>query len=159
MMQSAVMGTALVDSAGKIVGGGFGVAEALAFGTFESFYVTASTEILWATGMKPLVSAVPRYLPRTLVASTLRVVPISPRAGSAFTVSLEVVDTSISEIVHPTAAECLMPGARVRAYVSAGRATCTITTPRSARGQTLTGFITAVVGTDRVAKPFTVRLR
>jgi len=159
MMQSAVMGSVIVDSAGKIVGGGFGVAEALAFGTFESFFVTSSSEILWAGGMRPLVSAVPRYLPRTLVASTLRMVPLNPRAGSPFTVSLEVVDTSISQIVRATGAECLMPGARARAYVSGGRATCTITTPRSARGQTLTGFITGIVGTDRVAKPFTVRLR
>jgi hypothetical protein len=78
---------------------------------------------------------------RVLVASSLRPVP-KPRAGSSFTVSLEVVDTSINQTCERLA-QCLMPRARVRAYVSGGRATSSITTPSSAHGQTLTGFITA----------------
>jgi hypothetical protein len=159
MMQSAVMGDVLLDSSGKIIGGGFGTAEALAFGTFESFFVRSSVEVPWADGMTTLVSAVPRYLPRTLVASTLRVVPLSPRAGSSFTVSLDVIDTSLNQTVQATGAQCILPGARVRSYVSRGRATCRITTPTSARGQTLTGFITAQVGTSSAMSSFSVRLR
>jgi hypothetical protein len=159
MMQSAVMGDVLLDASGKIVGGGFGTAEALAFGTFESFLVSSSAEVPWAAGMTTLVSAVPRYLPRTLVAATLRVVPLSPRAGTSFTVSLDVIDTSLNQTVRPTGAECILPGARVRAFVSNGRATCRITTPRSLRGQTLTGLITAQVGTSSTSKSFSVRLR
>ena len=159
MMQSAVMGDVIVDPSGKIVGGGFGIAEALAFGTFESFLVRSSAEMPWAAGMSTLVSAVPRYVPRVLVASTLRVVPASPRAGSSFTVSLDVIDTSLNQTVQATGAQCILPGARVRSYVSRGRATCRITTPTSARGQTLTGFITAQVGTSSAMSSFSVRLR
>jgi hypothetical protein len=159
MMTSAVMGDVLVDASGKIVGGGYGIAEALAFGTFESFLVPSYSEVPWAGGMTQLVSAVPRYLPQMLVASTLRQ-PLSPRVGHPFTVSLDVFDASTNELVRATGAQCVLGGASVHAYVShAGRATCTITVPRIARGQTLTGFITAMVGTNRVMKAFTVRLR
>jgi hypothetical protein len=95
-----------------------------------------------------------------LVASTLRIEPFSPRAGQPFTVSLDVFDSSINELVRATAAQCVLGGASVRAFVSrAGRATCTIRVPRSAHGQTLTGFITAMVGTDRAMKAFTIRVR
>jgi hypothetical protein len=160
MMTSAVMGDVLLDASGKIVGGGYGVAEALAFGTFESFLVPSYAETLWTSGMTQLVSAVPRYLPRMLVASSLRIQPFSPRAGHPFTVSLDVFDASINEMVRATGAQCVLGGAFVRAFVSrAGRATCRITVPRLAHGQTLTGFITALVGTDRVMKAFTVHVR
>ena len=160
MMTSAVMGDVIVDPSGKIVGGGFGIAEALAFGAFESFLVPSFSETLWTSGMTQLVSAVPRYLPRMLMASTLRIQPFSPRVAHPFTVSLDVFDASINELVRATGAQCALGGASVRSFVSrAGRATCRITVPRLARGQTLTGFITALVGTDRVMKAFTVRLR
>jgi hypothetical protein len=160
MMTSAVMGDVILDPNGKIVGGGYGPAEALAFGTFESFLVRSSAEMPWTPGMTQLVSAVPRYLPRMLVASALRIQPFSPRAGRPFTVSLDVFDQSINEMVHATQAQCVLGGAVVRAFVSrAGRATCSITVPRPAHGQTVTGFITAMVGTDRVMKPFTIRVR
>jgi hypothetical protein len=160
MMTSAVMGSVLVDASGKIVGGGYGIAEALAFGTFESFLVPSYAEVLWTSGMTQLVSAVPRYLPRMLVASALRIQPFSPRAGAPFTVSLDVFDASINQMVRATGAQCVLGGAFVRTFVSrAGRATCRITVPRPAHGQTLTGFITAMVGTDRVMKAFTIRVR
>jgi hypothetical protein len=160
MMTSAVMGDVIVDSSGKIVGGGYGIAEALAFGTFESFLVPSSSEVSWTGGMTQLVSAISRYVPRVLVASSLRIQPFSPRAGEPFTVSLDVFDASTDELVRATGAQCVLGGAAVRAFVSgAGRATCKITVPRVARGQTLTGFITALVGTDRVMKAFTVRIR
>lgn len=160
MMTSAVMGDVLVDASGKIVGGGYGIAEALAFGTFESFLVPSFAETLWTPGMTQRVSAVPRYVPRMLTASTLRVQPLNPRVGRPFIVSLDVFDASANELVRATAADCTLGGATVRPYVSpAGRASCKITVSRILRGQVLTGFITAMVGTDRVMKAFTVRAR
>jgi hypothetical protein len=160
MMTSATMGSVVLDPSGKIIGGGSGTAESLAFGTFESFLVPSYAEVLWTTGMSQLVSAVPRYIPRMLTAATLRIQPFSPRAGHPFTVSLDVLDTSVNELVRATGAQCVLGGAAVRAFVSpAGRATCTIRVPPAARGQTLFGFITAIVGTDRVVKSFTVRIR
>jgi hypothetical protein len=160
MMTSAVMGDVVLDPSGKIVGGGYGIAQALAFGTFESFLLPASAQVPWTSGMTQLVSAVPQFVPRQLVASALRIQPFSPRAGAPFTVSLDVFDQSINELVHATVAQCVLGGAVTHAFVSkAGRATCKITAPRPAHGQTLSGYITAMVGTDRVMKPFTVRLR
>jgi hypothetical protein len=160
MMTSAVMGTVIVDASGRIVGGGYGIAEALAFGTFESFLVPSFAEVPWTGGMTQLVSAVPRYLPRMLMPGTLRIQPFSPRAGVPFTVSLDVFDASINQTVRATAAQCGLGGVVARPFVSpAGRASCRITVPRIGRGQTLTGFITAMVGADRVMKAFSVRLR
>jgi hypothetical protein len=160
MMTSAVMGDVIVDPSGKIVGGGYGLAEALAFGAFESFLVPSYAETVWTNGMTQLVSAVPRYLPRMLVASALHIQPFSPRAGAPFTVSLDVFDASVNQMVRATGAQCVLGGAFVHAFVSrAGRATCRIRIPRPAKGQTLTGFITALVGTDRVMKAFTIRVR
>jgi hypothetical protein len=160
MMTSAVMGDVILDASGKIVGGGYGVAEALAFGTFESFLVPSFSEVPWTGGMTQLVSAVPRYVPQMLVASTLRMQPLYPRVGHPFTVSLDVLDASINELVRATGAQCAVGGASVHAFVSpAGRATCRITVPRIARGQTLTGSITAMVGTNRVTKSFTISPR
>jgi hypothetical protein len=160
MMTSAVMGDVILDPSGKIIGGGYGIAEALAFGTFESTLVNSSAEVPWTAGMTQRVSAVPRYLPRMLIASALRIQPFSPRAGHPFRVSLDVFDQSINATVRATQAQCFLGGAVVRAFVSrAGRATCSITAPRPAHGQTLSGYITAMVGTGRVMKPFTVRLR
>jgi hypothetical protein len=160
MMTSAVMGDVILDPSGKIVGGGYGIAEALAFGTFESTLVNSSAEVPWTTGMTQRVSAVPRYLPRMLIPSALRIQPFSPRAGRPFTVSLDVFDQSINQMVRATQSQCVLGGAFVRAFVSrAGRATCSITVPRPAHGQTLMGFITAMVGTDRVMKSFTIRVR
>jgi hypothetical protein len=160
MMTSAVMGDVILDPSGKIIGGGYGIAEALAFGTFESNLVNSSAEVPWTAGMTQRVSAVPRYLPRMLIASVLRIQPFSPRAGHPFRVSLDVFDQSINATVRATQAQCFLGGAVVRAFVSrAGRATCSITAPRPLHGQTLSGYITAMVGTGRVMKPFTVRLR
>jgi hypothetical protein len=159
-MTSATMGDVILDPSGKIVGGGYGIAQALAFGTFESFLVRSSAEVLWANGMTQLVSAVPQYIPRRLVASALRIRPFNPRAGRPFSVSLDVFDASINELVRATGAQCMLGGASVHSFVSrAGKASCKITVPRSAHGQTLSGFISAMVGTDRAMKSFTVRVR
>jgi hypothetical protein len=160
MMTSATMGDVILDPNGKIVGGGYGIAQALAFGAFESFLVPSSAEVPWTNGMTQLVAAVPQYLPRMLVASTLHIQPFSPRAGHPFSVSLDVFDASINETVRATGAQCMLGGASVHAFVSrAGKATCKITVPRAAHGQTLFGSITAMVGTDRTMKSFTVRVK
>jgi hypothetical protein len=96
---------------------------------------------------------------QVLAASTPRIVPARPRAGATFNVSFGVQDKTSETFVTPSAARCTASPGRTKARVSNARAVCTVTTAASARGRTVRGVVTAVIGSRRFAKPFNVRLR
>lgn len=97
--------------------------------------------------------------PHVIAAVGLAVAPSKPRAGMRFTVSFRVLDKTAGRAVVPAAARCSVTLGHAQTRVVGGRATCVITTPRSARGRTVRGVVTAVVGNRRLAKRFSVRLR
>jgi len=89
--------------------------------------------------------------------------PAKPRAGRRVKVSFAVVDKTTGSHVTPSAVRCaaVAAGAKVRGRgsVAAGRATCTFLPPRSARGKTLRGTISATAEGKRLRRAFAARLR
>jgi hypothetical protein len=96
---------------------------------------------------------------QALVTRGLAVRPAKPVAGSRFTVSFSVFDQTAGKRVVPAAARCTASPGRARARVLSGRATCTVTTASTAKGKTVRGVITAIVGARALPKRFSVVLR
>ena len=96
---------------------------------------------------------------QVLVARGLTVRPAKPVAGSRFTVSFSVFNQTAGKSVAPAAARCTASPGRATARVLGGRATCTVTTASAAKGKTVRGVITAIVGAKALPKRFSVVLR
>jgi hypothetical protein len=96
-----------------------------------------------------------------VTAGAARVSPAKPRAGS--TVVARVGVTADANAVRASNAACTatVGARRVAAKVRAalGVVTCTVRTPRSARGKTLRGTIAFSVQGTRLARRFSARLR
>lgn len=104
-------------------------------------------------------SVIVNVVQHTLAASGFTLVPARSRAGSSFVVSFRVLDKTVGQSVVPTAAKCISSLGTARSRVLNGRATCVVKTPSSARGKTVRGTLTAVVGGRSVSQRFSVRLR
>lgn len=89
--------------------------------------------------------------------------PSRPRAGAPLKASFAVVDKATGKDIMPSAVRCAGAVAttkiRRRGSVAAGRARCTFFPPRSAKGKTLRGSISATAEGKRLMKTFAVKLR
>jgi len=88
--------------------------------------------------------------------------PARPRAGAPVKVSFVAIDGVTKEGLTPSAVRCAASaaGAKVkgRGSVRAGRATCRFLPPKSAKGSTLRGKISAAAAGKRLARAFAIRL-
>jgi hypothetical protein len=91
-----------------------------------------------------------------VAAGGVRVSPAAPRAGSVVVASVGVSPGAPSR----PACSATVGSARApaRAHAGAGRVTCTVRTPRSARGKLLRGKLTFAVAGTGVVRRFAVRL-
>lgn len=90
--------------------------------------------------------------------------PARPRAGARVRASFAIVESVTGKTLVPSAVRCTRSaaGAKVRGRGSVrfgGRATCTFSPPKSAKGSTLRGRISAAAAGKRLTRAFAIRLR
>jgi hypothetical protein len=88
-----------------------------------------------------------------VAAGALAIKPAHPVAGSPFLVSFPVTGAAIAS------ATCTSTLGRATGKVVGGRATCSIVTPKSARGRVIHGKVIARTETETFARAFSFRLR
>jgi Domain of unknown function DUF11 len=133
-----------------------------------SYTITVRTSDLTATDPNPannrssLAVTVGAATPKPVIRN-FSIAPRKPKAGFALRVSFAVADAVTGKDFAPSAVRCaaVAGGVKVpaRGSVAAGRATCTFKPPKSAKGQTLRGRISATAEGKLLKRSFAVRLR